>query len=56
MKQWLALMALVGSAPYFGFASFNAVPDRAMTTFFLVMRLAGLEVLRREFALAKAKV
>ncbi|HEX4350181.1 MAG TPA: hypothetical protein VH251_07330 [Verrucomicrobiae bacterium] len=56
MKQWLALVTLVGTAACFGLASFNAVLDMAMTTFFLVMGLAGLEALRREFAPAKAKV
>ena len=56
MKQWLVLATLVGTAPYFGSVSLNAVLDVAMTAFLLVMGLARLEGLQREFALAKAKV
>ena len=57
MKQWLVLATLVGTAQYFGFVSFNAVLGTViMTAFLLVMGLARLEGLQREFALAKAKV
>ena len=56
MKQWLVFATLVGTVPYFGFLSVNAVLDTAMTVFLLAMGLARLEVLRSEFALAKAKV
>jgi hypothetical protein len=56
MKQWLVLATLVGTVSCFGFVSLNAVLNMAMTLFLLVMGLARLQMLRREFALAKAKI